>query len=211
MKLITYNIHKGIDENNNESLKDIINYLKDINGDIICLQEVLQSIHVKLLNELDINGYFLSNVKLNNDLYGISIYFKEDIMSVNGIHLISEKEMRGFIHLQLYINNKLVNIINLHLGLNNKERKMQLKQLLEYINLLRGKIIICGDFNQINLNVDGFYDLAKIFNLEDKETFSKSKSRIDYIFISQNINPVKYRVDFINTSDHFPLIGEFNI
>lgn len=211
MKLITYNIHKGIDENNNESLNDIIDYLKRTNADIICLQEVLNSIHIKLLNELDINGYFLSNVKLTNDLYGISIYFKNNMVSVDGVHLVSEKERRGFIHLQLYINDKLVNIINLHLGLSIYEREKQLDQVLNYIDTLRGKNIICGDFNQIGLKIDRFYDLAKIFDLENTETFSKSKSRIDYIFISQNINPAKYIVDFITTSDHFPAIGEFNI
>ncbi len=211
MKLITYNIHKGIDENNNESLNDIIDYLKRTKADIICLQEVLNSIHIKLLNELDINGYFLSNVKLTNDLYGISIYFKNDMVSVDGVHLVSEKERRGFIHLQLYINDKLVNIINLHLGLSIYERDKQLEQVLNYVDTLRGKNIICGDFNQTDLKIDKFYDLAKIFDLENTETFSKSKSRIDYIFISQNINPTKYIVDFITTSDHFPVIGEFNI
>ncbi len=211
MKLITYNIHKGIDENDNKSLNDIIDYLKSTDGDIICLQEVLNSIHIKILNELNMNGYFLSNVKLNNELYGISIYFKNNIISVDGVHLVSEKERRGFIHLQLYINSKLVNIINLHLGLSIYERDKQIKQVLNYIDALRGKNIICGDFNQTDLKIDKFYDLAKIFNLENIETFSKSKSRIDYIFISQNINPVKYVVDFINISDHFPVIGEFNI
>lgn len=211
MKLITYNIHKGIDVNNNESLNDIIEYLKSTKVDIICLQEVLHSIHIKLLDKLDMNGYFLLNVKLTNDLYGISVYFKKDIGLAKGIHLVSEKERRGFIHLQLYINNKLVNIINLHLGLSDYEREKQLEQVLDYIDTLRGKIIICGDFNQINLKVNGFYDLAKIFNLEDTETFIKSKSRIDYIFISQNIKPTEYRVDFTNMSDHFPVIGKFDI
>lgn len=211
MKILTYNIHRGMNENNENTLTQILSYLECIDADIICLQEVLGSIHKKILFHLKLNGYFLSNVNLKNDEYGISIYCKENISLVRGIHLTSKNERRGFIHLELFINNKLINLINLHLGLNVDERKQQLEEVINYLNKLRGKIIICGDFNQINLCIDNYYDLAKLFDKENVETFKISKSRIDYMFISQNIGVKKYKVDFKNLSDHYPVIGEFNI
>jgi endonuclease/exonuclease/phosphatase family metal-dependent hydrolase len=211
MKILTYNIHKGMDKNNKNTLEQILSYLKNIDADIICLQEVLGSIHEEILSNLKLYGYFLSNVSLKDDEYGISVYCKKSIGLVQGTHLTSKKERRGFIHLQLFFNDKLINIINLHLGLDINERRQQVEEVLDYTNKLRGKIIICGDFNQINLHINNYYDMAKLFDCENVETFKKSKSRIDYIFISQNICPKKYKVHFINLSDHYPVAGEFNI
>lgn len=211
MKIVTYNIHKGLNLNNEDTLEQIVTYLKDTEADVICLQEVLSNIHEKIMYKLNIKGYFLSTVNLKEDKYGISIYCNKNICTATGNYLTSKKEQRGFIHLEMYLKNKLINIINLHLGLDIEERKKQIEEVLNYTNRLRGKIIICGDFNQINLCINGFYDLAQIFDFEDLETFQKSKSRIDYIFISNNIKPIKYLVDFINLSDHYPVIGLFNI
>ncbi|MEN2257904.1 endonuclease/exonuclease/phosphatase family protein [Paraclostridium benzoelyticum] len=114
-------------------------------------------------------------------------------------------------HTQFFINNKLVNIINTHLGLSEEERQIQIEEIYNYGKKLRGKIIICGDFNQINVKIKEYYDLAILFDCENIETFEPSKSRIDYIFMSKNLRPSKYKVEFINLSDHYPVIGEFII
>ncbi|MEG2787517.1 MAG: endonuclease/exonuclease/phosphatase family protein [Romboutsia sp.] len=211
MKIVTYNIHKGMDLNNEDKVDEILKYLQIIEADVICIQEILSDIHERIIYKLNIKGYFLSNVNLKEGKYGVSIYCNEKIFATKGYHLTSKKEQRGFIHLELYLSNKLINIINLHLGLDLGERKNQMEEIMDYVSHLRGKIIICGDFNQINLSINNFCDLARIFDSEDIETFPKSKSRIDYIYISNNIKPTKYSVDFINLSDHYPVIGEFKI
>lgn len=211
MKIITYNIHKGMDLHNKDTLDELLSFLKNINADIICLQEVLESIHFRILNDLNIKGYFLKTVELKSDNYGIAIYFTKCVNYVDGFYLSSKKEQRGFIHTQFFINNKLVNIINTHLGLSEEERQIQIEEIYNYGKKLRGKIIICGDFNQINVKIKEYYDLAILFDCENIETFEPSKSRIDYIFMSKNLRPSKYKVEFINLSDHYPVIGEFII
>lgn len=211
MKIITYNIHKGMDEFNKNTLQELINFLKKSNADIICLQEVLQSMHYEIMNDLNINGHFLSTVKLKDDNYGISIYFNKCINYVQEFYLTSKKEQRGFIHIEFFLNSKLVNVINTHLGLNEEERKKQLYEIYSYADKLRGKTIICGDFNELNVKINNYYDLAILFDCENVETFKPIKSRIDYIFMSKNINPTKYKVKFMNFSDHYPVIGEFII
>lgn len=211
MKIITYNIHKGMDAHNKDTLNGLLSFLKKINADVICLQEVLESIHYKILNDLNIKGYFFKTVELKGDNYGIAIYFIECVKYTDGFYLSSKKEQRGFIHTQFFINNKLVNIINTHLGLNKEERKIQIEEIYSYVNDLRGKIIICGDFNQTNIKIKDYYDLSILFGCENIETFQPSKSRIDYIFMSKNLRPSRYKVEFINLSDHYPVIGEFII
>ncbi|WP_250674971.1 endonuclease/exonuclease/phosphatase family protein [Paraclostridium ghonii] len=211
MKIITYNIHKGMDEFNKNTLEELISFLKKSKADIICLQEVLESIHYKIINDLNIEGHFLSTVKLKNDNYGIAVYFNEHINYTQEFYLPSKKEQRGFVHIEFFFNNKLANIINTHLGLNEEERKKQLDEISIYADKLRGKTIICGDFNELNVKINNYYDLAILFDCENVETFKPSKSRIDYIFMSKNLNATKYKVEFINLSDHYPVIGEFII
>lgn len=186
----------------------MLSFLKKINADVICLQEVLESIHYKILN---IKGYFLKTVELKGDNYGIAIYFIKCVKHTDGFYLSIKKEQREFIHTQFFINNKLVNIINTHLGLNEEERKTQIEKICRYVNNLRGKNIICGDFNQTNIKIQDYYDLSILFGCENIETFQPSKSIIDYIFMSQNLRPSRYKAELIDLSDHYPVIGEFII
>ncbi|WP_290061016.1 hypothetical protein [Paraclostridium bifermentans] len=50
-----------------------------------------------------------------------------------------------------------------------------------------------------------------MFGCENIETFEPSKSIIDYIFMSQNLRPSRYKVEFIDLSDHYSVIEEFII
>lgn len=213
MKIMNYNIHKGKNIKNKSTLDDMIKYFNHSDIDILCLQEVLRSDHEKIMKNTNLKGYYQCNVNLKLDDYGISIYVKRniDVSFVEENFLTSKKEQRGFINLKAYINNKLVNIINTHLGLDEVEREIQIEELIRYTENLRGKIFLCGDFNEKDVYIDLYYDSARVFGCEYVETFAPSKSRIDYIFVSNNINLNKYKVNFIDLSDHYPLYVEFNI
>ncbi|WGX75535.1 endonuclease/exonuclease/phosphatase family protein [Paraclostridium bifermentans] len=91
MKIITYNIHKGMDLQNKDTLDELLSFFKNINADIICIQEVLESIHFRILNDLNIQGYFLKTVELKGDNYGIAIYFTKCVNYVDGFYLSSKK------------------------------------------------------------------------------------------------------------------------
>ena len=69
MKVVTYNIHKGMDKNNKLTLDKIGEYLKDLNCNVICLQEVLYKQYIELKNIINMDGVFVANVK--EKLYGI--------------------------------------------------------------------------------------------------------------------------------------------
>ncbi|MDO7205015.1 hypothetical protein Q5M85_13575 [Paraclostridium bifermentans] len=59
-----------------------------------------------------------------------------------------------------------------------------MREIYSYVNKLRGKIIICGDFNQTNIKIKDYYDLSILFSCENIETFQPSKSRIDiYLYL----------------------------
>ena len=56
MKILTYNINRATDENNKNTLSKILNYLKEKDFDVICLQEVIYPIFTNLKVKLK-NGW----------------------------------------------------------------------------------------------------------------------------------------------------------
>lgn len=202
MKLISYNIHVGMDEFRRFTLFQLIKYLKEQDADIICLQEVLyyQFNLMKLLLKMDgIFGLHVNNKKMR---FGICILSKRKIIESNHFLLSSKKEQRGL----LSINSTDLLIINTHLGLDSDERKLQISEILDFAKGKCDNIIICGDFNEKNINLFSYNDIAKYLSKDMKPTFNKY--RIDYIFMSKNIKPKYYDVDEVFYSDHFPIIVE---
>lgn len=214
MKIISYNIHTGTDKDKNRTLRQIAKYLKSQNCDIICLQEVLYSQYRMLKFYLQMDGSFAENV--SDKQYGICIFSKYKILVRNHVFLTSKKEQRGFAHIKVKIEgDRYLNVINTHLGLDKDERVKQINEILDFISInLEGNIedlagnIVCGDFNEKNIYMNNFNDVAVDLNKDNLPTFAKN--RIDYCFISENLTAKSYTVDEVYMSDHFPVIVEFS-
>ena len=203
MKVVTYNIHKGMDKNNKLTLDKIGRYLNVLNCNVICLQEVLYKQYIELKKIINMDGVFVANVK--EKLYGICIFTNYKITFNEHILLTSKKEQRGFLNVTI-LNKEKINIINTHLGLDIEERYIQISEIMDYINKIGGKTILCGDFNQKNISINTFID-SVIFNKNYHIcTFPISNSRIDYIYLNYNTYIDSYFVDNINLSDHYPVI-----
>ena len=202
MRLVCYNIHKGMDEFRRVTLLQLIKYLKSLDADVICLQEVLyyQFNMMKLI--LKMNGVFAIHVHNKKMKFGICILSKEKIIKSNHILLTSKKEQRGI----LSIDRENEVIINTHLGLDSEERKTQISEILNFAKNKDKNIIICGDFNEENINLSSYKDVAKYLFEDRKATFNKW--RIDYIFCSQVTKVKSYQVDQVFYSDHFPIMIE---
>ena len=218
IKIISYNIHSGTDKNMAPTLFDTINFLKKSNADIICLQEVNESSKIgfqvsSLKEELNMNLHFGANVVANNTNYGLATYSKYKIIRQNHIYLSSSREQRGLLHTVIDVRGKRVNIINVHLGTDKKEQKIQLKELQEFIDGLGNETyIIAGDFNSENITLNNkSIDIAKELDKSNTLTYSLGIERIDYIFTSPNIKPIDYRVIIKKMSDHYPIIAKIRI
>ena len=214
MRVICYNIHSGTDKEKNPTLNEIIAYLKQQQSDIICLQEVLYSQYKKIKFRLRMDGIFAENVV--DKEFGVCILTKYKIVAQNHVLLTSKKEQRGFAHIKVKIEgDRYLNVINTHLGLDKDERVKQINEILDFISInLEGNIedlagnIVCGDFNEKNIYMNNFNDVAVDLNKDNLPTFAKN--RIDYCFISENLTAKSYTVDEVYMSDHFPVIVEFS-
>ncbi|WP_042273539.1 endonuclease/exonuclease/phosphatase family protein [[Clostridium] dakarense] len=208
MKIVSYNIHKGMDSNNKITLGKISKYLKNINADVICLQEVLYPQFAKLKLDLKMDGVFAANVIRPSMMYGICIFSNKEIYNNEHILLTSKNEQRGFVNANILSEFGKMNIVNTHLGLDRYERQTQINEILSYLYNREGKSIICGDFNEKNISLSNYNDMAVFTGKYDICTFFKTEARIDYIFIDNLIKIEDYVIDKIKLSDHYPIIGK---
>ena len=68
-----------MDENNMFTLNKIIKYLKDIDADIICLQEVLYEQFAILKHNLKMDGVFAANINKLTFMYGVATLSRYEI------------------------------------------------------------------------------------------------------------------------------------
>lgn len=217
IKIVSYNIHSGVDKDMFPTLFDTIDFLKNSDADIICLQEVNESAKVgfqvsSLKEELGMNSHYGANVVNANSSYGLVTYSKYKIISKNHVYLSSENEQRGLLHTVIDVKGKKVNIINLHLSANTQEQEIQLKEVQEFIdNLGDETYIIAGDFNEPDISLNDTIDVAKELEQSNTLTFSLGIERIDYIFTSSDVEPIDYKVLIKKMSDHYPIIAKLKI
>lgn len=219
IKVISYNIHSGLNKDMFPTLFDTIDFLRVSDADIICLQEVNESSKVgfqvsSLKEELNMYSHFGANVVNLGSNYGLVTYSKYPIKSEKHIYLKSDNEQRGLLHTVVDVDGKRLNIINVHLGVKKDERDIQLKEVISYVKSLEPEeYIIVGDFNDGNLSLEGtnIKDSAEVMEKDNILTFASGLYRIDYILVSQSIEVLDYNVLIKNMSDHFPIIARLRI
>lgn len=206
-RVMSYNIHRAKNEKHKNTLNDMIILLNESNADIVCLQEVTKSQHERIREMTKTSAKFVANAKRAIVSDGVATYSKYPIVESKHVLLTSKNEQRGFLHTSYKIDGKLINVINIHLGLNKSERATQMSEILEYIEKLEGETILAGDFNERYVRLDSFTDTGKYHGYGNKPTFEALDTRIDYIFITTNsIYSTTYDVLKTDLSDHYPII-----
>lgn len=243
MKLVSLNIYGG------RVYEPLIKFLEDNKDvDIFCFQEVYGKAHGKEIIYTDAKLDIYEDVKntLNNytgywrphlgDYYGLAIFLKNNLKVVDEGEFYVHRE-KGYIpndhvgfhakniqYVKIFLNNKLVNIINFH-GLWNgngktdtEERIKQSTRIKQFVDLMGGDKIVCGDFN---LRPDtesikivesaGLKNLIKDFDIKSTRTslYAKPEKFADYVFVSPGIETKDFKVLPDEVSDHAALYLEF--
>ena len=219
INIISYNIHSRLNKNMFPTLFDTIDFLKQSDADIICLQEVNESARAgfqvsSFKEELKMNSHFGANVVDLGFNYGLVTYSKYPIKGEEHIYLSSFREQRGMLHTVLKVDYQKLHIINVHLGLDNEEREIQMRELVDFIKKLGDEpYMVVGDFNQGEVTVDNdiLRDVAKELGKANILTFPTGLDRIDYIFVSSGIEVIDYDVFIKDMSDHYPIFARIKI
>ncbi|MDR0879739.1 MAG: endonuclease/exonuclease/phosphatase family protein [Clostridioides sp.] len=208
MRVITYNIHAGVNRENIPTLLKICKYLKKSRADVICLQEVIYPDYLVLKKKLRMRGVFAENAKKGPSPYGICTFVRKKSFCHHHFFLTSKGEQRGALCVTFDNANGYTSVINTHLGLNEEERRTQMDEISNYVSSLVGNKIICGDFNEKNVVLSPYGDFALLTGEDGLTTFYPSNARIDYIFADSQMIPMRYEVENIKLSDHYPVIAD---
>jgi len=162
IRIATYNIHKCVGIDRRYSPERIAEVLREIDADVIALQEVvchsdrgLRDHQAEFLAErLGLNFCLGENRKHYGGDYGNAILSRFPIASFQN-HDISvvKREPRGCLRAEIEMEpGKNFYFVNLHLGTSFFERRQQVRKLL--VNhvlddpVIEGKRVIAGDFNE---------------------------------------------------------------
>lgn len=165
------------------------------------------------------NHYFAKACELDNEgAYGNGFLSRYKIVEARTI-LIPDPEPRaynGYYETRCILKARLENgytVLVVHFGLNPDEQKNAVKTILEHLE--NEKCILMGDFNITPDNPllaplkERMRDTSIGF-CENKPSFPSDKPRIkiDYIFVSPDIEVVSADIPKIIASDHRPHIAE---
>ncbi|MFL5244308.1 MAG: endonuclease/exonuclease/phosphatase family protein [Gemmataceae bacterium] len=236
MRLLTYNIHKGIGGRDRRYRFDrIIQVIEEANPDLICLQEVDRHVsrshfhdQPRLLAEYfnSPGGLFQLNVLKKVGGYGNLLLSRWPLRSRHQISLcLGKKKPRGAQLVVVDTPEGLLHLINFHLGLAGKERLWQVNHLLQHPFFRQAAhlpTLITGDFNDWR-NV-----LAKMHFLEQEflqATSPPSRFRsFPAFFPVASLDKAFYRGQITirhakvvrshmakRASDHLPVVIDFHI
>jgi endonuclease/exonuclease/phosphatase family metal-dependent hydrolase len=215
LKVLTYNIQQGYNEHGIKNFEGQLNLLKDIDADIIGLQESdlarisggNSDIVRYFANHLNLYSYY--GPKTVTGTFGIALLSKFPIKNARTFYMYSDGEQTAAIEAQIHVGNIIFNILVTHLG--NDGPIIQQEAIMDTV-FTKTNVILMGDFNyranttQYNLTTTILQDswlLAETKQIEylDDQEFNLSQ-RIDFIFVSPGItvSECQYVISF--ESDH---------
>lgn len=231
MKIMTFNtqhclnfIEQKIDF---QIMADAINAL---NPDIVGLNEMRDKgvdfeydAQTSILSELTgiKHHYFAKAIDLGGNPYGNALLSKYSIVSAQTILVPDPNPRTGteYYETRCLLKAKIehgITVLVIHFGLNTDEQKNAVKTVLD--NIENEKCILMGDFNAVPEDDvlkpirDRMKDTADWF---DTPLFSfpsdKPNRKIDYIFVSPDVEVISADIPAIVASDHRPHVATVNI
>ncbi len=238
IKVLSYNVRNFGQlgsKNRKETTKDIGNFIKNQNPDIVCLQEAGNVKYANRYLKLDMKPYGKDH----------NIIFTNYPVIKKG-NIIDDADNKFGLYLDLLVDGDTIRVLNIQLlsysvsheiedydknvkvnrkrfffsiasKLNNgfTKRVGETKTLKKIISLSPYPLIVCGDFNDPPASFT-YQEIVSKGGLQDAfiesgsgygNTYNWSfpKVRIDYILASKDFDIYNYKVLHTNLSDHMPV------
>jgi len=167
LRVVTYNIHKARGLDRRTSPARIIAILKELDADILCLQEVVNApgMHLSARGQSvfdqageierafpDYIHRFGANRPLHGGTYGNLTLSRLPIRSWHNHDLTSRREERGALQTDIALGSQLLHVFNVHLGTGFNERRRQARvllgeKILAHPELTASRLVV-GDLNE---------------------------------------------------------------
>jgi endonuclease/exonuclease/phosphatase family metal-dependent hydrolase len=236
MRLLTYNIHKGIGGRDRRyRFERIISVIEAENPDIICLQEVdrhcrrsrLDDQPKKLADYFKLKSrMYQPNVSLKYGMYGNLVLSRWPFLHKHQISLrLNRRKPRGAQMAVIDSPEGAFHLVNFHLGLAEKERHWQLGHLLAHHSFKESEhlpVLMVGDFNDWRntlyrgcLGDHGFAQLTTPISKFRSFPAYLPLGSLDKAFVRGNIALRHARIVHSpiarQASDHLPLVIDFHL
>ncbi|MFA9558585.1 endonuclease/exonuclease/phosphatase family protein [Evansella sp. AB-rgal1] len=221
----TYNIQYGKGQDGQVDIQRTIAKLQSLDADIISLQEVERysarsnfDDQVKTIaKHLGMEVVFSPSLAYPGLYYGNAILSKYPIKDTKVLSFDNRMENRSAIFSTIQVSENesgLIHIVNTHLGLNKEERQDAIIEIYQKLETLQHLILLMGDLNSTP-SQNEYEHWNELLTKSNKglplNTFYMNDWQIDYIFHSKHFTMKDIAVFESETSDHYPLVGIFQI
>lgn len=239
---MTYNVHACVGTDGRLDVERIATVIRMYSPDIVALQELDVarrrsggSHQANLIAEhLGMQGHFHPAWHpLPEEQYGDAILTPWPFQLIKGGKLPTAAsplafEPRGALWITVKKGNAVVQVMNTHLGLSNRERRNQVDALLseEWLSHpdCRKPAIFCGDLNDIPVSRIYRRLSARLTDVQRVGSFFRARPtfpsrlpllRLDYIFVSPDVSVESVEIGRVPparvASDHLPLIADLQV
>ena len=238
-RVATYNIHKGVQGIGPVRRLEIHNLghaIEQLDCDVVCLQEVRklhrqEAKYFKRWPELPQaeflcpEGYaavYQTNATTRHGEHGNALLSRWPVASHGHEDMSDHRfEQRGLLHVQVQVEDRLVHVIVMHLGLIAGSRVRQIEQLQRFITREippRDPVVVAGDFNDWGGKLRSAMHAMGLRDFEGGRHLTYPSrlplTQLDYVYARglkpQSLEVPKGRI-WWRMSDHLPLIAEFSL
>ncbi|HTK37470.1 MAG TPA: endonuclease/exonuclease/phosphatase family protein [Pyrinomonadaceae bacterium] len=236
IRIATYNIHKCVGLDRKFSPERIVDVLREIDADVIALQEVLCHFRPTkrehqaefIAAELDMDFRLGENRQIRGGDYGNATLTRFNIDgSANYDITVKKYEARGCLWTNIGIGESSLQFFNVHMGTSFFERRKQVQRLLdEHIfdshNVPKNRLI-AGDFNEWTSGLTTRLFKANFNSIDARIHLGKNRTypgivplvHLDHVYFDPNItlmNAFLHRSKAaLIASDHLPVVADFQI
>jgi endonuclease/exonuclease/phosphatase family metal-dependent hydrolase len=235
-RIVTYNIHKCRGLDLRTSPMRIADVLRELDADVIALQEVvasndggLEQDQARFLaEELGLELYLGENRLHQGGLYGNAVLTNFRVTDQRNFDIsVPGRERRGCLHVDLQVPDLgRIHVYNVHLGTAFLERRKQVMRLLEH-GILRHEYpaprVMLGDFNEYTNGLTSRMLKSHFRSRDVRERLPRKRTypgffpllHLDHIYYDHHLELVDAFVHRTRTSliasDHLPLVADFRV
>lgn len=233
VRVATYNIHKSRGLDWRVRPDRIIEVLREIDADIVALQEVVRAPDTRVEDqaqfiaaELGYHSCFGENRRVNGAPYGNLLLSRFHIWaSCNHDISTDGRERRGCLRADIAIGETTLHVFNVHLGTSFVERRRQGQMLVSREILqrydLEGPRIILGDFNEWTRGLTSRLLACQLESADLQRHLLQSRTypgvlpflHLDHMYFDKTLELEQLILHRSRTalvaSDHLPLVADF--
>jgi endonuclease/exonuclease/phosphatase family metal-dependent hydrolase len=235
LRVVAYNIHKCRGLDRRTSPARILSILKELDADILCLQEVVNAPGTHLYDQAgeitralpDYHHRFGANRPLHGGTYGNLTLSRLPIREWHNHDLTSGREERGALRTDVEFGTQLLHVFNVHLGTGFNERRRQARLLLGDKILANPQLtaprLVVGDLNEwtrgltTHLLRETFHTFSPRHTLRLPATFPGLLPvvTLDHCYYEPPLELIESQLvrtpAALVASDHLPLIADFTV